>query len=489
MDEAAVFCDELKAILQIQYKIIIFDESFIENCMGKTRVGWIIHLFAFLHAAVTLICRLAGVEDELLLTILTMTMALLICVRKGFTAEFTAASVIVTNIIGYMLGNAGAVVFSYVMDSALTIHAIATVLTTEILGWSIVAFSKMLHKDGGESSPVSSQFLRWIILAMGAMFAIRVGIIFLISSDIFASGAMMKATTRMLSSSVALITLICLNIIYVRYAKRLNKDISATSIAALLVTFMVTAAFIGAGLCSIGISFEPVISSWMEFFQIYIVALIAQVTIYCVVYMTDYTISAGNRMQKEKEKKHAAQFRYQKLKRQVNPHFLFNSLNALDCLVWEEKTEQASTYIHKLASVYRYMIKSEDEDFVLLSDELTFVGMYADLLKVRFPEGFDVVIDVREEDKARFVLPCSIQLLIENATKHNAVGAENPLVVRVTSDEGQVSVSNNVVPKITRVQSTGLGHKYIRQQYIDLSGKEIRIERTDTEYKVTLPLI
>ena len=456
--------------------------------MGTTRVGWIIHLFAFLHAAVTLICRAAGVEDELLLTILTMAMALLICVKKGFSAEFTAASIIVVNIIGYLLGNAGATVFSYVMDSALTIHAIATVLTTEILGWSIVAFSKISTKNKGESRPISSQFLKWIALAMGAVFALRVGILFLVSSDIFTSGALMTAASRMLSSSFALITLICLNIIYIRYAKKLSKSIQTASLVALLVTFMIIAAFIGAGLCSIGLSFEPVISSWMEFFQIYIAALIAQVTIYCIVYMTDYTISAGNRMQREKEKKHAAQFRYQKLKRQVNPHFLFNSLNALDCLIWEEKAEQASTYLHKLASVYRYMIKSEDEDFVQLSEELTFVEMYVDLLKVRFPEGFDVIVDVPEEDKARFVLPCSLQLLIENATKHNAVGSECPLLIQVKSDGRQVSVSNNIVPKVTRVQSTGLGHKYIRQQYLDISGKEIQIESTDKEYTVTLPL-
>ena len=203
--------------------------------------------------------------------------------------------------------------------------------------------------------------------------------------------------------------------------------------------------------------------------------------------MVNYAIAAGNKMQKEKEKKHVAQYRYQKLKRQVNPHFLFNSLNALDCLVCEEKTEQASVYIHKLASVYRYMLKSEEEDFVQLEEELTFVGMYIDLLKVRFPEGFDVIIDVREEDKARFVLPCSIQLLIENATKHNTVDAESPLIIKVTSDSSQVSVSNNLLPKVTKIQSTGLGQKYIRQQYLDLSGKEIRIEKTDSEYKVTLP--
>ena len=205
--------------------------------------------------------------------------------------------------------------------------------------------------------------------------------------------------------------------------------------------------------------------------------------------MVNYTISTGSKMQEEKEKKHAAQYRYQKLKRQVNPHFLFNSLNALDALVWEAPREQTSMFIHKLASVYRYMIKSEDEDFVQLCDELTFVDMYVDLLKVRFSEGFEVEIDIKEEDKARFVLPCSIQLLIENATKHNAVGTENPLIIRVTSDGEQVCVSNNVIPKITRVQSTGLGQKYIRQQYLDLSGKEIRIENTAKEYTVTLPLI
>ena len=135
------------------------------------------------------------------------------------------------------------------------------------------------------------------------------------------------------------------------------------------------------------------------------------------------------------------------------------------------------------------MIKSEEEDFVQLSDELTFVDMYVDLLKVRFPEGYEVIINVREEDKARFVLPCSIQLLIENASKHNAVCKDTPLVIRVESDGETVRVINNIIPKVTKVQSTGLGQKYIRQQYMDLSGKAISIDRTDNEYCVTLPLI
>ena len=158
-------------------------------------------------------------------------------------------------------------------------------------------------------------------------------------------------------------------------------------------------------------------------------------------------------------------------------------------MVNEEKTEQASRYIHKLASVYRYMIRSEEEDMVPLREELTFVRMYIDLLKVRFPMGFNVDIDVPEENQARFVLPCSIQLLIENATKHNTVSVDKPLIIRVESDGRQVKVSNNIIPKITTAPSTGLGQKYIRQQYMDLSGKSILIERTEEEYSVTLPLL
>jgi LytS/YehU family sensor histidine kinase len=135
------------------------------------------------------------------------------------------------------------------------------------------------------------------------------------------------------------------------------------------------------------------------------------------------------------------------------------------------------------------MLKSEDEDLVQVRDELVFVQLYIDLLKVRFPEGFEVDIDVKEEHMARYMLPCSLQLLIENATKHNAVIPDNPLIIKVKTDGVNVSVSNNLIPKITKASSTGLGQKYIRQLYADLSGKQIDIEQTDNSYCVTLPLI
>ena len=174
------------------------------NRIKEVGAGWIIHIFALLHAGVALWCRTAGVDDELLLTCLTMTMTLLICIKKGLSIEFTAASIIIVNIIGYLLGNAGATLFAMVIDSPLVIHALATALTTEILGWSIVAFTKLLQPASNERKAISSQYIQWIILAMVAVFGIRLGIVFLLSSELFAPGDMMKATSRLLSDSFAI---------------------------------------------------------------------------------------------------------------------------------------------------------------------------------------------------------------------------------------------------------------------------------------------
>jgi LytS/YehU family sensor histidine kinase len=203
----------------------------------------------------------------------------------------------------------------------------------------------------------------------------------------------------------------------------------------------------------------------------------------------NYALTSRQEMQKQKEMAHMAQYRYLKLKRQVDPHFLFNCLNILDCLVCEEKTEQASTYIHKLAGIYRYMLKSEDEDLVLVRDELVFVKLYVDLLKVRFPEGFEVDIDVKEEHMSRYMLPCSLQLLIENATKHNAVTPDKPLKISIVSTDDSICVSNVMIPKVTKVQSAGVGQQYLTRLYNDISGKEIEIKEENGIYSVTLPLL
>jgi len=292
------------------------------------------------------------------------------------------------------------------------------------------------------------------------------------------------------SNSAALIILLCVNIIYVRHTRRREtRHGLIAEIAAFLLFVLFTSACVAliTGL-HLPFAFDRSFSA-REFLQLWIVTLLVEVTLYSVVFMVDYALVARAVLRAERGKAHQAQFRYMKLKQQVNPHFLFNSLNILDCLVCEQRTEQASAYIHKLAGIYRYMLQNEEETLVRLREEMAFVGMYVDLLQVRFPEGFRVETDIPDEAMNRHVLPCSVQLLIENAIKHNSVGADRPLVIRIVAGAGAVTVSNNLQLKVSGTTSTRVGLNYIRQQYLDLSGIPIGIRRTDTEYCVTLPLL
>lgn len=457
--------------------------------MRKVSVTWIIHIFAVLHAVVTIACRLAGLEDELLLTLLTMTMILLLCLKRGLNIELTASSIIIANILGYILGNAGAGIFALLLNSQYLVHALASVFTTEILGWGMVVFTKFFFRNNREKDPSSHSYLTWLVSAIAIIFFLRLAIILIVSSDSFASDDMSQMSSEIFSNVFSLIILLCINTLYIWSARRLIKNRSRAIQLLLLITFTLFASLLETILVSIGLPQEKALATSQDFAKLYLASVIAQITIYCLVYMTNYALSARSKMQEARGRAHIAQYRYQILKRQVNPHFLFNSLNALDCLVCEQKTEQASTYIHKLAGVYRYMIKSEDESMVPLEEELKFVDMYVDLTKVRFPEGFQVKVNVPAELSRRLVLACSLQLLIENAVKHNVINASNPLIIRIDIGSDCIKVTNNIIPKLTKVNSTGLGHKYIMKQYLDLCGKAITISQTKEEYSVILPLI
>jgi hypothetical protein len=451
---------------------------------------WIIHSFALLHAVVALSCRIAGIEDELLLTILTMAMALLVCFRKNLSIEFTASVIIIVNIIGYLLGTVGAELLNKIISQPYTVHAVSTAITTEILGWCVVGTSKLFPKQQSTSgSRLSPSSLKWILLAAAGVFILRLGIIFLHSQEPFGTEKLYTMMSKVLSNSLGMIVLICLNILYIRRLRKRYKSSTRLKKVLSISCFMVACALLETFISGSGIPFTISGGFFKDFPLLFLISLLAQITVYCLIYIVNYAVSAKTEMNRAREKANMAQYRYMKLKGQVNPHFLFNSLNILDCLVCEEKSEQASTYIHKLAGIYRYMIKSEDEDIVPLRDEINFVNQYIDLLKLRFPDGFEVQMDVPEENMSRYILPCSVQLLIENATKHNAVTSENPLKIQVGVEGDRLKISNNMIPKVTRVESTGLGQKYIRQQYMDLSGKTIEIENDGKNYSVTLPLL
>lgn len=449
---------------------------------------WIIHSFALLHAIVALSCRLAGIEDELLLTLLTMTMVLLVCFRKNLNVEFTAAVIIMSNILGYLFGTVGASMLEMLISSPYAVHAVSTAVTTEILGWCVVGISKLFPKMQSGSRLTASS-LKWTLLAAAGIFILRLGIVSIYSQQSLGAEKVFELTTRVLSNSVGIIVLVCLNLLYI---KSLNKKYTSWSKSRKItsgVAFMLACSLLETILAGSGFPFKIQFDFIKEFALLFPVSMLTQITVYCLVFIVNYAVAAKREMHQEREKANMAQYRYMKLKGQVNPHFLFNSLNILDCLVCEEKTEQASTYIHKLAGIYRYMIKSEDEDIVSLRDEMTFVNQYVDLLRLRFPEGFEVEFNVPEKEMSRYILPCALQLLIENATKHNAVTAGNPLKITVEVINDKIRVHNNIIPKVTRVQSTGLGQKYIRQQYMDLSGKTIEIDNDGKNYSVTLPLL
>lgn len=458
--------------------------------MKHVSLAWIIHLFAALHAAVAFGCRIAGVGDELLLTVLTMALALIICRKKGLTIEFTAATIIVVNIMGYLLGNIGANLLNTFVTEGYAANALSTAVTTEILGWSIVAMTKVFRHDShAKEEYMLSPTFKWILLVAGGIFFLRIMIVLLLSHQDFDSAGIYAMVRKVLSNSVAITVLICLNILIVRFTSNSRYPIKGWKKHIHFSSFMLLSAFLETVLVSLGLPFNINKNFIHDFPALFIISLMTQITIYCIVYIVNYAVTARNEMHHEREKANMAQYRYLKLKRQVNPHFLFNSLNILDCLICENKPEKASAYTHKLAGIYRYMIKSEEEELVPLRDEIVFVNQYIDLLRIRFPEGFQVIIDIPDEAMTRFVPPCSIQLLIENATKHNAVDLTNPLTIKVKGQDDNIVVSNNIVPKMTKAASTGLGQQYIRQLYMDLCGKSIDIHKTEKEYSVTLPLL
>lgn len=460
--------------------------------MRSLKVFGIIHLFALLHAAVALLCRLGGVNDELVLTLLTIVMIVIICLKRGLNVEFTAASVIVVNVIGYLLGTGGAELIELVVNSPLAVHAVSTFLTTEILGWSIVWFTKLFRRgdDAEHAATAWTPRIGLLLLAVGMIFVLRLAYVELFASPTFSPDRLYHMAGLLASNSAALIILLCVNVIYIRHMRRRHAGRGiVVQVASFLVFVLATSASVTL-IAGLHLPFDLDRSfTWREFLQLSIITLLVEVVLYSVVFMVDYALAARAVLHAERGKAHQAQFRYMKLKQQVNPHFLFNSLNILDCLVCEQRTEQASAYIHKLAGIYRYMLQNEEERLVRLKEEMDFVAMYVDLLHVRFADGFVVETDIPAEAMTSMVVPCSVQLLIENAIKHNAVDPRTPLLIRITAAAGGVTVTNNLLPKVSATPSTRVGLNYIRQQYLDLSGIPIGVRCTDTEYCVTLPLL
>lgn len=366
-----------------------------------------------MHAAVSLACKALGIADDLMLTLLSMVLVVILCLRLKTSELFMYLSAVLVNIIGFVLGMGFAYLLSFLPIRPLAVHPLATFLCTEIIGWVTILATGFYNRrhPGPHTGSLSPKSLRWLLVAFVTIIICRLSIILLTSE-----GSVPR-------------------------------------------TFFV------------------------EIILDYLFSCLALVGI------AEIAIKARIQSEKATQESNLAHYRYLMLKQQVNPHFLFNSLNVLDCLILDEATEQASEFTHRLAEIYRYMLRYDGETLVHLRDELSLVDDYVSLLKVRFTEGLEVNVDIPEDKQNCNIVPCALQLLIENATKHNMVSSSSPLKVDLYIKDNNIIVTNNIQPRLSETGSTGLGLKYLRQQYADLGGCRIQAGSEDGCYTVILPLL
>lgn len=221
----------------------------------------------------------------------------------------------------------------------------------------------------------------------------------------------------------------------------------------------------------------------------YVIALL--VTIVTTVFFHAvhfYRSLQDKRVKEQKIIAGTASAKFDALKNQLDPHFLFNSLNVLTSLI-EEDQDQAQKFTTSLSKVYRYVLEQKNKDLVSVDEELQFAKTYVRLLKMRFEDS--IVFDIPEQcskPEAKIV-PLSLQLLLENAVKHNVVNASRPLHIKVFEADGMLMVSNNLQEKQVVKRSSGVGLRNIRQRYSILSDRKVIITKTAADFSVQLPML
>ena len=190
----------------------------------------------------------------------------------------------------------------------------------------------------------------------------------------------------------------------------------------------------------------------------------------------------------EKLEKENSQIRFETLKSQLNPHFLFNSLNVLSSLI-KKDSDKAQNFVDEFSSVYRYTLDVIEKPVVELREELDFAKSYLFLQKIRFDNAVDMEIKVDASKLNYFVPPLAVQTLLENAFKHNRASVDNPLNIRIYDEDNFLIIVNNLQPKIKGSDSKGVGLNNLKKRY-ELLGEELpHFSVTEKEYVAKIPLI
>lgn len=191
----------------------------------------------------------------------------------------------------------------------------------------------------------------------------------------------------------------------------------------------------------------------------------------------------------ERFKKEKAEYQFEMLRMQVNPHFLFNSLNTLSSLIFHDP-DKASVFIRKLSYVYRYVLETRNTVMLSLEEEMEFVSSFIYLLELRLHEKLMFDINIDPKYMKRWIAPMTLQILIENAVKHNVASGKRPLKIVLFTDENEnLVVRNRLQKKRTTRFSSGIGLENIRSRYRFIVDKDVDVHESDNHFTVKVPLI
>ena len=219
------------------------------------------------------------------------------------------------------------------------------------------------------------------------------------------------------------------------------------------------------------------------------ITIVADLIIFYLYYSTFIANNWIKSIEKNEElKRENLLAKYEALKNQVNPHFLFNNLNTLSGMI-EQKCELATDFIKKLSDIYRYVLEQNDKELVSINDELKFVEDYIFLSKMRFGEGLIFNSHIKNDQNLQ-VIPIGLQMLVENAIKHNIISDDMPLKIEMENEDGFIMVKNNLQKKKTiNSGKEPLGLENLKKRYAYLSGSSVEVIESDGKFIVKLPII
>ena len=227
--------------------------------------------------------------------------------------------------------------------------------------------------------------------------------------------------------------------------------------------------------------------------KIFLTTLIIMVCVFFIVhvYETVFLVkeAESEKIKKEQLERAKAEAELEALKNQIDPHFIFNSLNTLSYLI-DDDPLKAKQFNESLADVYRYILQNKARDLVLLREEMHFLYDYFSLHKIRFDKALQLTVSVSANVMDEFLIPpISLQILMENAIKHNEFCDEIPLHVSIQMKDDMLEVTNNLRTKILHRSSSKIGLQNLSERYKLTTGQEIMVEKTDKVFTVRLPVL